>query len=150
LLVGTKDALHHVGFPDSDRRWAVDSSWRYRTRSFKQTKAQLDEYFDGKRRLFDLTLELTGTQFQKRVWQSLLDVHYGETGSYGQLAAKLGQPNASRAVGAANGANPIPIIIPCHRIIGASGKLTGFGGGLGTKQWLLDHERGQHLLFDAL
>jgi methylated-DNA-[protein]-cysteine S-methyltransferase len=104
------------------------------------TARQLDEYFAGKRRDFDLPLAPRGTGFQTLVWRALLQIPYGETWSYGQLARTIGRPAASRAVGSANGRNPIPIIVPCHRVIGASGDLTGYGGGLPIKRWLLDHE----------
>jgi methylated-DNA-[protein]-cysteine S-methyltransferase len=101
---------------------------------------QLREYFAGSRRTFDLPLALSGTAFQERVWRALSEIPYGETWSYGQLARHLGNPGASRAVGLANGRNPISIILPCHRVIGADGSLTGYGGGLPRKQWLLAHE----------
>jgi methylated-DNA-[protein]-cysteine S-methyltransferase len=101
---------------------------------------QLDEYFSGVRREFDLPLRLKGTEFQQRVWRSLTRIRYGETLSYGEQARRIGNPNASRAVGLANGRNPICIVVPCHRVIGADGSLTGFGGGLPRKRWLLAHE----------
>ena len=101
---------------------------------------QLDEYFAGTRTRFDLPLDLEGTRFQLAAWQSLADIPFGATTTYGRQAAALGTPTASRAVGAANGANPVCIVLPCHRVIGADGSLTGFGGGLHIKQWLLDHE----------
>jgi len=104
------------------------------------TAEQLGEYFDGKRRSFDLPLELRGTAFQQQVWQSLADIPFGETSTYGKQAAAIGRPRAIRAVGSANGRNPLSIVLPCHRIVGADGKLTGFAGGLDTKRWLLDHE----------
>ena len=104
------------------------------------TVRQLTEYFDGTRREFDLPLRLQGTAFQTRVWQELTEIPYGTTWSYGQLAKRLGNPNASRAVGLANGQNPISILVPCHRVIGADGSLTGYGGGLERKHWLLTHE----------
>jgi methylated-DNA-[protein]-cysteine S-methyltransferase len=107
---------------------------------FKEVKYQLDAYFAGELQDFDLPLLPTGTRFQERVWQALAEIPYGETWSYGELARHIGKPKASRAVGAANGINPIPVIIPCHRVIGSSGKLTGFGGGLETKQYLLKLE----------
>ena len=103
---------------------------------------QLDEYFRGRRRVFELMLRLEGTPFQTLVWRALLEVGYGETASYGAIARAIGRPNSTRAVGAANGRNPISIIVPCHRIIGSSGALTGYGGGLERKEWLLRHERG--------
>jgi methylated-DNA-[protein]-cysteine S-methyltransferase len=101
---------------------------------------QLSEYFAGTRRMFDLPLRLQGTAFQQRVWRELTEIPYGETWSYGQLAERIGNPSASRAVGLANGRNPISILVPCHRVIGADGSLTGYGGGLERKQWLLAHE----------
>jgi methylated-DNA-[protein]-cysteine S-methyltransferase len=101
---------------------------------------QLKEYFAGTRREFDLPLNMAGTEFQQRVWRELSKIPFGETRSYGQLAKRLGNPNGSRAVGLANGRNPIAIIVPCHRVIGADGSLTGFGGGLDRKEWLLTHE----------
>lgn len=101
---------------------------------------QLGEYFAGKRREFDLQLHMQGTEFQRRVWQTLLEIPYGATWSYGELARRINNPNASRAVGLANGRNPISILVPCHRVIGADGSLTGYGGGVERKQWLLAHE----------
>jgi methylated-DNA-[protein]-cysteine S-methyltransferase len=104
---------------------------------------QLQEYFAGTRNRFDLELDFTGTDFQKKVWQALLTIPFGETRSYSQIAEQIGNPSAVRAVGAANGKNPISIIAPCHRVIGASGKLTGFAGGLEAKELLLTLEGGQ-------
>jgi methylated-DNA-[protein]-cysteine S-methyltransferase len=106
----------------------------------QKTTHQLDEYFAGSRTSFDLPLDLEGTRFQLAAWRSLAEIPFGATSTYGQQAAALGIPTAARAVGAANGANPVCIVLPCHRVIGANGSLTGFGGGLPTKQWLLDHE----------
>ena len=105
-----------------------------------KTAAQLDEYFAGSRTQFNIPLDLQGTRFQLAAWRSLADIPFGTTTSYGRQAAGLGIPKAARALGAANGANPVCIVLPCHRVIGADGSLTGFGGGLPTKQWLLDHE----------
>jgi methylated-DNA-[protein]-cysteine S-methyltransferase len=105
-----------------------------------RVEAQLNEYFAGSRTTFDLPLEPTGTDFQLSVWELLRRIPYGVTTSYGELARRLGDPKASRAVGAANGANPIPIIVPCHRVVGSKGELTGFGGGIERKRWLLEHE----------
>jgi methylated-DNA-[protein]-cysteine S-methyltransferase len=112
-----------------------------------ETERQLEEYFAGERRIFSLPLDMRGTHFQKSVWEALLGIPFGETRSYGQLAKQLGNPNAMRAVGAANGRNPISIVVPCHRVIGSSGDLTGFGGGLETKAQLLDLEQGKIRLF---
>lgn len=105
-----------------------------------ETERQLREYFAGKRKAFSVALDMRGTRFQKDVWAALLAIPFGETRSYGQLAKQLGNPRASRAVGAANGRNPVSIIVPCHRVIGSSGKLTGFAGGLDTKAHLLGLE----------
>jgi methylated-DNA-[protein]-cysteine S-methyltransferase len=105
-----------------------------------EAATQLRAYFAGDRTTFDLPLDLVGTEFQVQAWRALADVPFGTTVSYGDQARRLGRPTAFRAVGAANGRNPIPIVLPCHRIVGADGSLTGFGGGLDTKRWLLDHE----------
>lgn len=105
-----------------------------------ETERQLGEYFAGTRRTFDVPLSFAGTDFQKRVWAALLAIPFGETRSYGEIAHQLGAPGASRAVGAANGRNPISIIAPCHRVVGSNGKLTGFAGGLEAKRFLLDLE----------
>lgn len=110
---------------------------------------QLDAYFAGCRNTFELPLGLEGTRFQQSVWSALLDIPYGETRSYGQLAAAIGRPSAIRAVGAANGRNPIAIVVPCHRVIGANGSLTGFGGGLDRKKLLLNLEQGSELHLTA-
>jgi methylated-DNA-[protein]-cysteine S-methyltransferase len=103
--------------------------------------AQLAEYFAGERRVFDVPLGAKGTGFQERVWRALTQIPCGETRSYGELARAIGRPSASRAVGAANARNPIGIIVPCHRVVGATGELTGYAGGIAAKRWLLDHER---------
>lgn len=108
-----------------------------------QTQQQLAEYFAHQRQRFDLPLNPHGTEFQQRVWQHLHEIPFGETISYGTLAQRLGQPNASRAVGAANGRNPISIVVPCHRVVASNGKLTGYAGGVDRKLWLLQHEQSQ-------
>ncbi len=108
-----------------------------------ELREQLSAYFDGVRDPFVVPVDVAGTPFQQRVWAGLREIPYGQTWSYGQLAAHLGQPTASRAVGLANGRNPISIVIPCHRVVGSSGSLTGYGGGVERKRWLLDHERSQ-------
>ena len=107
----------------------------------KSTLDQLREYFDGARFAFDVPLNLHGTEFQVATWKSLADIPYGKTISYGEQAASIGRPKAVRAVGVANGRNPVAIVLPCHRVIVANGSLTGFGGGIAVKQWLLQHER---------
>lgn len=106
-----------------------------------ETERQLGEYFAGKRRTFDVPLSFSGSDFQTRVWRALLTIPFGETRSYGEIARQVGKPGASRAVGAANGRNPISIVAPCHRVVGSTGKLTGFAGGLDAKSYLLDLER---------
>ncbi len=132
----TNVAMHeqrHTSPPPKDAE--EDDAW------FKDVTAQLDAYFIGELSSFDLEMELLGTAFQKGVWSQLCEIPYGETISYGELARRVGNPNASRAVGLANGRNPIAIIVPCHRVIGADGSLTGYGGGLERKTWLLQHEK---------
>ena len=137
-LYAESDELVGVDLPDR----AGPASVEQRTDVLVRTAAQLAEYFAGKRRVFDLPLGPRGSEFQVRVWRALMRIPYGETCSYGDIARTIGRPDASRAVGAANGRNPIPIIVRCHRVIGANGSLTGYGGGLPVKRWLLDHERG--------
>ena len=110
-----------------------------------ECKKQLEEYFAGKRKQFDLPLAPKGTDFQKRVWKALTDIPYGETRTYGKIAAAVGSPKAARAVGMANNKNPIGIIIPCHRVVGADGKLVGYAGGMEKKEWLLNLEQEKRL-----
>jgi methylated-DNA-[protein]-cysteine S-methyltransferase len=117
------------------------SDWVPDDRAFPDAVDQLEAYFAGERSDFDLVLNPAGSEFQRRVWQALLTIPYGETRSYGQIAEQMGASGAARAVGLANGRNPIAIVVPCHRVIGASGSLTGYGGGLNRKRWLLDMER---------
>ncbi|HUZ40286.1 MAG TPA: methylated-DNA--[protein]-cysteine S-methyltransferase [Acidimicrobiales bacterium] len=128
------EARHATAPPDDAM---IDDAW------FKDVASQLEAYFTGKLMTFDLEMNMIGTVFQRGVWAQLSAIPYGETISYGELAGRVGNPNASRAVGLANGRNPIAIIVPCHRVIGADGSLTGYGGGLQRKTWLLDHEK-QH------
>ncbi len=126
------------------KHWSgLDSAWKQSDASFVTVREQLAEYFAGDRQTFDVPLKLAGTPFQQRVWQELTGIPFGMTIHYGQLAERVGIPKASRAVGHANGRNPISIIVPCHRVIGANGKLTGYGGGIDKKDWLLAWER-QH------
>lgn len=124
------------------RRWAESINAEVTNDSplLQRTCNELSEYFAGRRRRFTVPLDLRGTEFQQRVWQALLEIAYGTTTSYGAIARTIGEPGKARAVGAANGANPVAIIVPCHRIIGADGSLTGYGGGLPMKLWLLRHE----------
>lgn len=137
LLAGDAEALSTVGFPQGAMRRDPESDWIYNEAPFKDVSRQLLEYFDGTRKSFDVPLALSGTEFQVSVLEALQAIPYGETTSYGAIAKQIGRPKAVRAVGAANGRNPIPIIVPCHRVIGSGGDLTGFGGGLDTKAELL-------------
>ncbi|REJ77177.1 MAG: methylated-DNA--[protein]-cysteine S-methyltransferase [Acidobacteria bacterium] len=136
-LVGSGDVLHRILLPESRHEWQLPSDCREDPKAFAEAARQLGEYFAGTRRSFDLALAPVGTDFQLDVWQQLRRIPYGETISYAELAARTGNPNASRAVGAANGRNPLPIVVPCHRVIGADGSLVGFGGGLDAKRSLL-------------
>lgn len=140
LVAGDDDALHYLCFPSSPNAITPRSDWHQTDEPFLEVRRQLTAYFNGELRQFNLPLSLAGTAFQKSVWRHLATIPFGETPTYGQLAASLERPKASRAVGAANGANPLAIILPCHRVIGANGSLTGFGGGLPTKHFLLSHE----------
>ena len=140
LLVSDGEALTAVQFDDARRGRPTPGGARGAV--ITEASAQLREYFAGERTTFDLPLRAVGTPFEQGVWDELQRIPYGETTSYGELAARVGEPSAARAVGRANGRNPIPIIVPCHRVIGADGSLTGFGGGLTCKRALLDLERG--------
>ena len=137
LLAGDDSGLSLIGFPKGKMRRDPEPDWIFNEKPFVEACQQLEEYFSGTRREFDLPLNLSGTDFQVQVLQELQEIPYGETTSYGDIAKRIGRPRAMRAVGAANGRNPIPIVIPCHRVIGSSGDLTGFGGGLDTKEALL-------------
>ena len=144
LLLAADDAgLRQILFVNGRHPAKPQSSWKEDRASLSQTIGQLNAYFSGERESFDLQLAPEGTPFQLEVWRRLCDIPYGETISYGQLANQIGNPKASRAVGLANGSNPIPIVIPCHRVIGSNGKLTGYGGGLPIKEKLLALERRQ-------
>ena len=141
VLVSDDDALTALHLPHQGEPAHVAPEWKRAPSRLRDAHAQLDAYFAGKLLAFDLDLAPRGTPFQRRVWDELLAIPYGDTISYLELARRIGNPSAMRAVGAANGANPIALIIPCHRVIGSNGTLTGYGGGLPAKQWLLDHER---------
>jgi methylated-DNA-[protein]-cysteine S-methyltransferase len=144
LIAGDSDAIHYINFPKGKHAVKPQPDWTESARGPVQDAIrQLREYFAAKRTDFDLPLAPEGTEFQRNVWRKLQEIPYGETISYGELAKRVGNPKASRAVGAANGQNPIPIVIPCHRVIGSNGKLTGFGGGLPTKEALLALEARQ-------
>lgn len=141
LLAADEHGLRLIEFHTPRHPMARVSDWREGDNTILQAaRMQLEEYFAGTRTSFELPLAPHGTVFQKEVWHALADIAYGQTISYAQLAQRVGKPNAMRAVGAANGRNPLPIVLPCHRVIGADGSLTGFGGGLPTKQFLLELE----------
>ena len=140
LAAREEETLHYLSFPSGKTTIKPAESWIKDSSGFEHLRSQLTAYFNGDLQSFDLRLQLNGTEFQKTVWRALQEIPFGQTMSYGALAKRVGNPKASRAVGAANGANPIPIIIPCHRVIGSNKSLTGFGGGLATKEFLLKHE----------
>jgi methylated-DNA-[protein]-cysteine S-methyltransferase len=148
LLAGEEGALSMIGFPKGSMRREPEADWIFNEKPLAIACTQLTEYFAGRRKAFDLSLKLNGTEFQVSVLEALQDIPYGQTTSYGEIAKRIGRPKAVRAVGAANGRNPIPIVIPCHRVIGSTGDLTGFGGGLDTKEALLrlEAEHTQDLL----
>jgi methylated-DNA-[protein]-cysteine S-methyltransferase len=125
----------------------IKAEWQRDDTGLKAASTQLAEYFAGDRTRFTMPLSLRGSSFQKQVWAALLEIPYGETASYGQIAARVGHPTGARAVGLANGQNPLPIIVPCHRVIGADGSLVGYGGGLPAKQFLLSLEASHSGLF---
>jgi len=143
LLAGDADALRLVSFESSKHAAPPQADWKQDKAPFAEVIRQLQAYFRGELRKFDVPLALEGTEFQLNVWNALRGIPYGETISYLQLAERIGKPKAVRAVGLANGSNPIPIIVPCHRVIGSDGSLTGFGGGLSTKKMLLELESKQ-------
>ncbi len=140
LVAGTDAALHFLSFASGHKAFDPHPDWQQSDLPFREVRRQLDAYFGADLRQFDLPLQLSGTRFQNSVWRYLSGIPFGETRTYGEIAVALGRPKASRAVGAANGNNPIPIILPCHRVIGADGSLTGFGGGIATKRYLLGLE----------
>lgn len=141
LIAGDERVLWSISM--EDQRWStgVGPRWRTAEEPFAEAGRQLGQYFAGERTEFDLALRIEASAFRRRVWRALPTIPYGETRTYGELAAALGRPSAARAVGLANGRNPFAIVVPCHRVIGAGGGLVGYGGGLRRKRWLLDHER---------
>jgi methylated-DNA-[protein]-cysteine S-methyltransferase len=142
LLVGDGRALHGLYMQEGRTAIAVRQDWEQADEPFAEVCAQLREYFDGRRREFSVPLAMNGSPFQQRVWRALQEIPYGETVSYGEQARRIGPPADPRAVGQANGRNPISVIVPCHRVIGADGSLTGYGGGLERKRLLLELESG--------
>jgi methylated-DNA-[protein]-cysteine S-methyltransferase len=149
-VAGDDQGIRRIHFLNGNekKRWAPAPEWRRddRARALRSAVRELEAYFAGELRQFSIPLAPVGTPFQLDVWNALRAIPYGETRSYGQLAERIGRPSAVRAVGAANGANPLPIVVPCHRVIGSNGSLTGFGGGLPLKQALLALERGERRL----
>ena len=139
-LAGRDGRLAHLRM-DGQTHEPSHAGWEPDDGVFDDVVEQLDAYFSGELTTFDLKLDMAGTEFQRRVWAALQTIPYGETRSYGEIAAQIGSPSAFRAVGLANGRNPIGIIVPCHRVIGSSGSLTGYGGGLDRKRMLLDLEK---------
>lgn len=139
------DGEHLMGlYMPNHRHWkGLDPTWKKSGEAFVEVREQLEEYFAGTRQVFDVPRKMVGTPFQQQVWEELVKIPLGETISYGTLAARVGNAAASRAVGMANGRNPISIIVPCHRVIGSTGKLTGYGGGMANKEWLLNWESEQ-------
>jgi methylated-DNA-[protein]-cysteine S-methyltransferase len=142
LLCGDGRSLHGLYLQEGRTAIAVPADWTRDDAAFGEVRAQLDEYFAGRRTTFDVALSMNGSAFHRRVWRALQDIPYGETISYGELARRVGAPATPRNVGAANGRNPVSVIVPCHRVIGADGSLTGYGGGLERKRALLDLEAG--------
>lgn len=140
LLAGDDSALCYVGLPDGKAHICPQQDWQLVDDGFPDVTLQLREYFAGHRETFSVALLPTGTDFQQSVWAALREIPYGQTRTYSQIAEMIGRPRAVRAVGAANGANPLPILVPCHRVIGVNGSLTGFGGGLVAKSYLLELE----------
>ncbi len=140
-LVADHEGLREIWFEHERHPKQAHPGWVHAPASLRFARAQLDEYFAGERQHFELPLHPVGTPFQLTVWQALRHIPYGVTISYGELARRIGKPQAMRAVGAANGRNPLPIVVPCHRVIGADGSLTGFGGGLPIKRQLLNLEQ---------
>lgn len=141
VLVGGPAGLTEIRFTPEGETPAPAPGWQHDPGAFMDAIRQLEEYFDGERQTFTLALDPQGTPFQRQVWGALQTIPYGETISYAELAQRVGKPAAARAVGAANGQNPLPIVVPCHRVIGSSGHLTGYAGGLHIKRYLLELER---------
>ena len=142
LLLGDGDALHGLYMQAGKNPIRISPQWVRDDEAFADIREQLEQYFAGERTTFDIPMHLEGTAFQRTVWHELTQIPYGETISYGELAKRIGRPDRARAVGTANGQNPIAVIVPCHRVIGANGKLVGYGGGLDNKRRLLELESG--------
>lgn len=143
ILVGDEDGLSFLYFDIADAKnsFGIEKEWKYKDEFFDKVKKELDEYFRGSRKEFTVKLNPEGTSYQKKIWEHLREIPYGQTCSYRDIAEKADNPKASRAVGNANGKNPIPLIVPCHRVVGANGKLTGFAFGVDLKKQLIEFER---------
>lgn len=141
LVAGTEEHLHRISFATEQREKSLPGDWKRDDALFAEAFRQLRAYFAGELTRFDLPLHFSGTDFQNSVWSGLCEIAFGETISYAALASRIGKPSACRAVGGANGANRLPIVVPCHRVIGSDQSLTGFGGGIAIKRLLLEHER---------
>ena len=140
LVAGDREGIRRINFQEGGRPFPIGADWERNSRSMKDAAIQLKAYFSGKLKRFDLPLAPEGTDFQQKVWRALQGIPYGVLVSYRDIAEKIGNPKACRAVGAANGKNPIPVVIPCHRVIGSNGQLTGFAGGLHLKEYLIELE----------
>lgn len=140
VVAADEGGLRRVLFETNRYDPADRGTWKHDAAALREAREQLLAYFAGERRVFDLPLHPEGTPFQLKVWNALTEIPFGATRSYGDVARRIGDPKAVRAVGAANGRNPLPIVVPCHRVIGSDGRMVGFGGGLPTKQFLLVHE----------
>ena len=145
ILAGDEKGLVHLHLNtgQGSRQFETQDFWELKPEFFKEIRSQILEYLEGKRTVFEVSLNPAGTEFQKKVWEQLRMIPYNTLTSYGEIAGKIGNPKAARAVGAANGKNPIPLIIPCHRVVGANGGLTGFAHGLAIKEKLIALEQGQ-------
>lgn len=141
LLAGDEEGLKYVNIRKGKRKVEIPAAWKENKEFFMDVSKQLEAYFSGKLEYFEVKLALEGTEFQKSVWKTLQEIPYGETRTYGEIAKSIGKPKASRAVGLANNRNPLAILVPCHRVIGANGKLTGYGGGVEAKAFLLALEK---------
>jgi methylated-DNA-[protein]-cysteine S-methyltransferase len=146
ILAGDENGLRHLNFIDGKHPVAIEKAWRHDPDPFATIRTQLADFLAGERKRFDVTLFPQGTPFQRKVWSALLEIPYGNVVSYQWMARRIGNPGAARAVGAANGRNPIAIMIPCHRVISQQGKLTGYGGGIDVKRRLIRLERSGVLL----
>jgi methylated-DNA-[protein]-cysteine S-methyltransferase len=142
LLLGDGESLHGLYMQAGRHPVPINPRWERDDEAFADVRRQLEDYFAGERSTFDIKMHMEGTAFQRTVWHALTEIPYGETISYGELARRIGRPDRARAVGTANGQNPIAVIVPCHRVIGANGKLVGYGGGLDNKRRLLELEQG--------